>query len=145
VGVITEEQDKTKLLVMAKVRFPIIEIQGQFGNLVFVNSKIYGWHIRQPRGTHKKVTINHTFQQNADRASLVTGIAKRLHQVFKNACGSFKQRDLWQVMLGRMFKVTHVTAAALLKSLNGLEMNADYPLQALIGDASVATCIKGSN
>src|SRR5207253_629232 len=116
-------QDKTKLLFMAKVRSPILEIQGQLGNVVFVNSKIYGTHVRQPRGTHKKATINKMLQQNAGNALLVTGIAKRLHQVFKSAGGAFKQRDLWQVMMSRMFKVTPVTGGELLKSLNGLEMN----------------------
>jgi hypothetical protein len=128
---------------MAKVSSPIIEIQGQLGNLVFVNSKIYGGHIRQPRGTHTKAVLNSTFQQNADNAALVTRIAKSLHQVFKVACGAFKQRDLWQVMMRRMFKVTLVTAAELIKSLDGLEMNAGYPLHAIIAEPQIATHIKG--
>src|SRR4051812_25091611 len=127
---------------MAKVSSPIIEIKGKLGNLVFVNSKKYGRDIQQPRGTYNKTVLNSTLQQNAGNAAPVTRIAKSLHQVFKTACGAFKQRDLWQIMMRRMFKVTPVTAAELIKCLDGMEMNAGYPLHLIIATPQIATCIK---
>ncbi|TKK66636.1 hypothetical protein FC093_16500 [Ilyomonas limi] len=116
---------------MAKIKFNLVELQGKIGNLVFVNSKTYGTHVRLPRGTHTKATINNILKQNAANAATVTQTARCLHQAFKKLCGPFKQKDLWQVMLSRMFKAEVMTIPYLIACLNGLEMNAAYPLQQL--------------
>ena len=47
-------------------------MQGKIGGLVFVNSKAYNAHVRMPRGSKKKATVNSTLAGNAKKLKVET-------------------------------------------------------------------------
>jgi hypothetical protein len=118
---------------MAKNKQTLFPLSGTLAGLTFVHSATYGAHVRRARGTVNPAPVNKSLQQNASRAPRITALGAPLLQCFKEMGGSFVQRGLWQVMMKRMFSATGVTVDGLLRSLEGLELNKDYPLDKLVG------------
>src|SRR5687768_13754564 len=118
---------------MAKQKRSLLGLSGTLAGLTFVQSNAYGEHVRLPRGTIKPAPVNKVLQQNADRATKVTAIARPLHQCFKDMGKDFIQRQLWQVMMNRMFTAKTTSVYELLLSLEGMELNKAYPLEKIMG------------
>lgn len=119
---------------MAKNKQTLFPLSGTLAGLTFVHSTTYGPHVRRARGTVNPAPVNKSLQQNASRAPRITALGAPLLQCFKEMGGSFVQRGLWQVMMKRMFSATGVSVGGLLRSLEGLELNKDYPLDKLVGE-----------
>ncbi len=126
---------------MAKIKHPFITLQGTLGGLTFVSSKTYGAHTRMPRGTYKKTVPNAVLQANADKAKAVTEFAKALLPLLKNEYGAFVQKGLWQQMLKRLFRVPVASVPQLIAALEGLEINAAYPMERIVLPPEVAWTI----
>ena len=118
---------------MAKLKRSLLGLSGTLGDLTFVQSNAYGEHARRPRGSIKPAPINKVLQQNADRAAKVTALGRQLHQCFKEMGKRFIQRQLWQVMMKRMFTAKTTSVYELLVSLEGMELNKAYPLEKILG------------
>lgn len=114
---------------MAKIINPIIRLQGNFQNIVFVKSKVYGDHVRSKRGSIKPASVNDTLQAHADKTKTINAAAKRVHDLLKAYAGNFKESLLWQELLSRMRKSTTIEFVALLQQLDGLDINSKYPLK----------------
>ena len=127
---------------MAKVISAPLQVSGKIGNVVYVNSKTYGYHARMGRGTHKKAAVNETLACNAQKAAFITQFARTLHTLFCDTCRFFKQRDLWQQMLSRLFRASTSSVPHLLESLVHLEMNNAYPLNRFYNPPGITVSIQ---
>ncbi|MBE7173983.1 MAG: hypothetical protein INR73_25645 [Williamsia sp.] len=116
---------------MEKVKSNLFDLSGKFGKLVFVNNKVHGVSLRLPRGSGKPAVLNDVLQRNADKAKPVTHLAKITYRALSESCGSFRHRDLWQMMLKRMYPIYPAEPLPLLKSLAGLEMHSRYAFSRL--------------
>lgn len=124
---------------MAKVNSSFFTFKGKLGGLVFVNNSIHGAYVRMPRGTYKAATLNDTLQKNADKAKKVTSISQPVYKALSAACGSFRQKNLWQMILKRMYTAASTEESKLVKSLEGLEMNEAYTYSRIVPAQTVET------
>ena len=95
---------------------------------VVVKSRTYGVHERAARGSKTPVAINEVLQKNVAKTVVVTGVAKRVHDLLKICGEHFKETMLWQEMLGRMRKAASDDMMGLLMTLKGMELNGKYKL-----------------
>ncbi len=114
---------------MAKNIHPVIQLQGKLGGLVFVNSKAYAPHVRMPRGSKKKAGINPSLAGNVRKLKIINRAARQVHDLVKVFAADFKEKRLWQKIVGRMFPGKSNKFIDLLSNLEGLELNAAYPLE----------------
>lgn len=119
-------------IFMAKNNQTLFPLSGTLAGLTFVHSATYGPHVRRARGTVKPAPVNKSLQQNATRAPRITALGAPLLQCFKEMGGNFVQRGLWQVMMKRMFSAGVSSIPGLLHSLEGLELNKNYPLEKML-------------
>ena len=127
---------------MAKSR-SIIRLRGTLGGVTFVDSAAYGTHTRLPRGTHKPANVNASLQANADRAKAVTAFGKGLLPLLKAEGETFYRKDLWQLLLKRLFGSLSADAGSLVEMLPGLELHDAYPLERLVTLDVEATAAQG--
>ena len=118
---------------MAKTKRSLLGLSGTIGGMTHVQSSTYGEHVRLPRGTIKPAPVNNVLAQNAARAGKVTAVARQVHHCFKEMGKAFTQRQLWQVIMKRMFAAKTTSVHELLLSLEGLELNNSYPLEKILG------------
>jgi hypothetical protein len=94
-----------------------------------VKSRAYGTHTRAARGTIKPAKLNKVLSANSKRIALINPIASEVHTMLKTAAGFFKESMFWQKMLSRIHGANATTAAALLESIVGMDLQSRYPLQ----------------
>ncbi len=114
---------------MAKNNSLFLQLQGTFDEVVYVNSKTYGNHVRKPRGTYKPAPVNAVLQSNANKAKTINAAAKRLHDLLNGVYKPFKKSNTWSNILSRMRSCGCTEFYDLLASVKGLELHEDYPLQ----------------
>ncbi len=104
-------------------------MQGKIGGLVFVNSKAYDAHVRMPRGSKKKATVNSTLTGNTKKLKGGNRPEKQVYALVKMFAGNFKESQLWQKIMSLVLRGTSNKLIDLLTSMEGLELNAAYPLE----------------
>lgn len=112
---------------MAKQK-SFIKIEGTFGGMTVVNSKSYGEHLRNPRGTFKKAKINEALQESA-KAIIVSNVrAKVIKDVLDPFRANFYDGKMWSRL------VSHFKTGKLKKevpdflSLVDFEIHCENPL-----------------
>lgn len=95
---------------------------------VTVKSRAYGEHMRAARGSKTPVALNKVMQEQVKKTAVINKAAKRVHDLLKQCRQPFKEKMLWQVMLGRMRKAETPDLLPLLTTLTGMELNSQYPL-----------------
>lgn len=105
------------------------QYQQNTNNVVQVNSRTYGKHIRAARGSKTPATINVVLAAHAEKTSVINSAAKAVYDVLKFYSGNFREGQLWQNILGRMRKAKDIDFENLLSSLNETEINSRYGLK----------------
>ncbi len=101
-------------------------------NVVQVNSRTYGRHLRTARGSKTTTTLNNAFAANAEKTAAINTAAKAIYGVLKLYSQGFREGQLWQAMLSRMRTAVKTNFEALLHTLEGLELNRRYALERFI-------------
>ena len=104
---------------------------------ITVKSRAYGEHTRAARGSKTPVRLNEAFEKHKAKTVVVNSTARRVHHSLKMFSGDFKEAMLWQAMLSRMRKAASDDQMVLVAALNGMELNAKYPLLRFLPISSV--------
>lgn len=112
---------------MAKSR-SILGLQGTLSNLTFVDSRTYGKHVRVKRGTHKPADVNDSFKKNSNYLIGANGPARMVKASLDPYCKNFGYGQLWQRLVSLFRAQLKGHGRIDLSGLEGLEVNADYPL-----------------
>jgi hypothetical protein len=123
---------------MAKNKSGLFRISGTIGGITYVHTTD-GGVVRAARGTYKEAVLNDDCKAQVNRNTIVNGAAKLVHDVVRVYAGIFKYAKLWQDMLKRVRKCVSDDLAALLETLEGLEINPKYTLPKILvaGDVTV--------
>lgn len=116
---------------MAK-QISLVELQGTFGNITFVNSPTYGNHVRAKRGTYKKARMNAACKKQ----SKVLVAANVPAKIFRDAILSYHK----EVYDGKLWGRLRSMFGQQIKNYGGIdfsklapfEIHPDYPLSQLL-------------
>jgi hypothetical protein len=103
-------------------------LQGTLQNLTFVNSKAYGDHVRNRRGTFKPAVLNETMEQSKDRLLQVNETASL---IFKSIC-EHKDGTLWPRLLSKLRRQLKETNHNDVLCLLNLECDASHTLDKML-------------
>lgn len=120
----------------------LILLQGTHDGITFVKSPTYGDHIRRPRGTIKKATLNNALKAQSKKTIAANGPAK----IIKDAIDPFRRRfydgKLWFRLLAMVQEASADGHPFDFSKLKPFELNATYPLDRLL-KLDVNTTING--
>lgn len=123
---------------MAKQKKGLFELSGTIGGITFVHTK-RGTIVRRTRGSIKKAVCNERLQEECNRNGIVNSTARLVHDFIARYAKSFKQSNLWQQMQRSMRKSFTNNVYGLLQTLEGMEINPNYPMHKIAGQAEVLT------
>ncbi len=103
-------------------------LQGSLQNLTFVNSKAYGDHVRNRRGTFKPAVLNQTMEQSKDRLLQVNETASL---IFRSIC-EHKDGTLWPRLLSKLRRQLKETNQNDVLCLLNLECDAKHTLEKML-------------
>lgn len=99
------------------------QLKRNTSDVVHVNSRTYGKHMRAARGSKTSADVNDVFAAHAEKTSAYNAAAKAVHDVLKLYCEGFREGQLWQAILSRMRKAKRMNFGDLLDTLKGTEIN----------------------
>lgn len=106
-------------------------VSGKLGETVYANTK-HGLVARKaPKGGFTKDQPAFTGQK--EKAAYVSPLAKEINDVVKEYNARFKSRQFWSEMLSNLRREKLNDRFLLLKTLEGMEINPDYPLKKING------------
>jgi hypothetical protein len=103
-------------------------LQGTLQNMTFVNSKAYGDHVRNPRGTFKPAVLNETMEQSKTRLLQVNETASL---IFKSIC-EHKDGTLWPRLLSTLRRQLKETNHNNVHCLLNMECHAEHTLDKML-------------
>ncbi len=90
---------------MAKMN-PMFSYSGTFNNVTQVNSRRYGKHMRNKRGTHKPALLNASLQKSVEVNNAANACAKAIKDALDPFRQNFRDASMWGRLVG-LFK-THL-------------------------------------
>lgn len=103
-------------------------LQGTLENLTFVNSKAYGDHVRNRRGTFKPAVLNETMEESKKRLLQVNETASL---IFKSIC-EHKDGTLWPRLLSKLRRQLKETNHNDVHCLLNMECHAKHTLDKML-------------
>lgn len=112
----------------------VIKLRGKLGDQVHIDGK-YGPSVRQaPKDGNKKDEA--ALEEQYSRTAYLNNLASELNRIIRAYSGSLKPTGFYQLLQKRFRKEPLNNRFMLLKQLEGMEVNSNYPLHKL-GDARV--------
>ena len=111
---------------MAKVR-SILKLSGTLAEMTFVDSKAYGPHARNKRGTFTPITLADGMKKSAELQTQVNQIAKIVFDEVNAFVPGFKDGKFWSRLLSVFRQQQKLGNGFSYHGLDLMEMRIDYP------------------
>lgn len=111
---------------MAKVR-SILKLSGTLAEMTFVDSKAYGPHARNKRGTFTPITLADGMKKSAELQTQVNQIAKIVFDEVNAFVPGFKDGKFWSRLLSVFRQQQKAGNDFSYNGLDLMEMRIDYP------------------
>lgn len=122
---------------MAKLKPGFVQMSGQYGDTVYVNSRKYGYHIRKaPVGGLKK--DEPALAQQYSRTAFLNALASEVNNLMTAYFQQFKPASFYHNIQKCFRREPLNNRFLLLRQLKGLDLNPAYPLGKL-GSCSLTT------
>jgi len=126
---------------MPKLKRSLLIVKGKIGDMVAVDSKTYGYHLRKAIKPGLKKD-EPALQQQYKRTAYLNGLAGELNTIIAQYAGAFKGNNFYHQLLRQFRKEPKDDRFLLLQTIKGIEINDRYPLNRLTDFAVTVKKVK---